>query len=46
MFARRLGAPTGLPVVELERGFWQEGLRPLSRTGWSAVQACLAAGEE
>ena len=46
VFARRLGARTGLPVVELDREFWQEGLRPLSRTGWSAVQARLAAGEE
>ena len=46
VFARRLGARTGLPVVELDREFWQGGLRPLSRTGWSAVQARLAAGEE
>ena len=46
VFARRLGARTGLPVVELDREFWQSGLRPLSRTGWSAVQARLAAGEE
>jgi adenylate kinase family enzyme len=46
VFARRLGARTGLPVVELDREFWQTGLRPLSRTGWSSVQARLAAGEE
>ena len=46
VLARRLGARTGLPVVELDREFWQGGLRPLSRTGWSAVQARLAAGEE
>src|SRR3712207_2332519 len=46
VLARRLGARTGLPVVELDREFWSEGLRPLSRTGWSAVQARLAAGEE
>ena len=46
VFARRLGARTGLPVVELDREFWQEELRPLSRTGWSAVQVRLAAGEE
>ncbi len=46
VLARRLGARTGLPVVELDREFWQDGLRPLSRTEWSAVQARLAAGEE
>jgi adenylate kinase family enzyme len=46
VFARRLGARTGLPVVELDREFGQGGLPPRSRTGWSAVQARLAAGEE
>ncbi|RBY80155.1 adenylate kinase [Blastococcus sp. TF02-09] len=45
-FARRLGARAGLPVVELDREYWQDRLRPRSRTGWSAVQAPLAAAEE
>lgn len=46
VLARRLGARTGLPVVELDREFWQEGLRPRSRTEWTAVQVRFAAADE
>jgi hypothetical protein len=40
-FARRLGARTGLPVVELDSAFWPAGL---SRVAWAARQRELAAG--
>lgn len=44
-FARRLGTITGLPVIELDRAFWQAGLCPLPPDRWAAVQARLAAGD-
>lgn len=43
--ARRLGAITNLPVIELDKHFWQPGLLPLPRGAWAAVQERLAASE-
>jgi len=40
--ARRLGAITKLPVIELDKLFWQPGLLPTPRDSWSAVQERLA----
>src|SRR3977135_1034808 len=40
--ARRLGAITSLPVIELDKLFWQPGLLPTSQESWSAVQERLA----
>jgi GNAT superfamily N-acetyltransferase/adenylate kinase family enzyme len=37
-FARELGLNTGLPVVELDKRFWQDGLVPLSRELWATLQ--------
>src|SRR5882672_6014146 len=36
--ARHLGAITNLPVMELDKLFWQPGLLPTPRESWSAVQ--------
>jgi len=44
-FARRLAGLTGLPVVELDRLFWQDGLRPLSPEQWAEIQEQLAGGD-
>jgi len=43
-FARRLGAVTGVPVVELDAVFWAAGLDGLSRAEWVARQQELVAG--
>jgi adenylate kinase family enzyme len=43
--AKRLGEITGLPVVELDRIFWQPGLLPTSREEWARAQDQLAANE-
>jgi hypothetical protein len=43
-FARRLGAVTGVPVVELDAVFWAAGLDGLSRAEWAARQRELSAG--
>lgn len=40
--ARALGSRTGLPVLELDKHFWQPGLLPLSRKAWRETQAGLA----
>jgi adenylate kinase family enzyme len=40
--ARRLGAITKLPVIELDKLFWQPGLLPTPRESWSVVQERLA----
>jgi adenylate kinase family enzyme len=40
--ARRLGAITKLPVMELDKLFWQPGLLPTPRESWAAVQERLA----
>ena len=44
--ARALGAITNLPVIELDKVFWQPGLLPTSREAWSAVQERLAGQEQ
>lgn len=41
--ARRLGDITGLPVIELDKIFWQPGLTGTPREEWVAVQERLAA---
>jgi hypothetical protein len=40
--ARRLGDVLGLPVIELDKHFWQPGLVPLPRDQWVEVQQELA----
>lgn len=42
-FARRWGEITGLPVVELDRLFWQAGLVATPHDEWAALQEKLAA---
>jgi adenylate kinase family enzyme len=44
--ARALGAITNLPVIELDKLFWQPGLLPTPRESWSAVQERLAHQEQ
>ena len=39
--AQRLGELTKLPVIELDKIFWQPGLAPTSRDQWIAVQQKL-----
>ncbi len=41
-FARRLGGMTGLPVIELDKHFWQAGLAPTPRSQWTEIQETLA----
>jgi adenylate kinase family enzyme len=41
-FARKLGRKTGLPVVELDKHFWQPGLIPTPRERWIEAQRRLA----
>jgi hypothetical protein len=41
-----LGAITNLPVIELDKLFWQPGLLPTLRESWSVVQERLARQEE
>jgi adenylate kinase family enzyme len=36
--ARTLGEITGLPVIELDKVFWQSGLQPLPPDKWASVQ--------
>lgn len=43
--ARRLGALTGLPVIELDKHFWQPGLVALPQPEWARVQETLAAAD-
>src|SRR5258706_4554028 len=44
--ARALGAVTKLPVIELDKLFWQPGLLPTPRESWCAVQERLARQEQ
>jgi hypothetical protein len=44
-FARTLGDMTGLPVVELDKHFWQSGLRPMPPGEWVRLQQELTAPE-
>jgi adenylate kinase family enzyme len=40
-FAAKLGAMTGIPVIELDKIFWKQGLVPSSREEWSEMQRKL-----
>lgn len=42
--ARRLGAITGLPVIELDKIFWRPGLIATPREQWVVMQEKLVAG--
>ena len=44
--ARRLGEITGLPVVELDKLFWQPGLVKTSRDQWVELQQRLVGADE
>src|SRR6266550_7434305 len=44
--ARRLGEITNLPVIELDKLFWQPGLVPTPRDSWSVVQDRLAGRDQ
>ncbi|WP_085123060.1 hypothetical protein [Tistlia consotensis] len=43
VFARRLGAATGLPVVHLDRHYWRPGWTALAPADWQAEVERLAA---
>ena len=43
--ARQLASTTGLPVIELDKIFWQPGLVAMSRDQWTAVQQELVKKE-
>jgi adenylate kinase family enzyme len=43
--AARLGAITGLPVIELDRHFWRTGLEATPPPQWAAVQGELVRSE-
>jgi adenylate kinase family enzyme len=43
-FARRLAVDTGLPLVELDRHFWQSDLSHPAASEFSAIQEELATG--
>jgi adenylate kinase family enzyme len=40
--ARQLGEVTGLPVIELDTLFWQDGLTAMDAAEWAAVQQELS----
>lgn len=44
--ASRLSDLTGLPVVELDKHFWQPGPAPMPKADWARVQAGLAAADQ
>jgi adenylate kinase family enzyme len=44
-FARALAARTGLPLIHLDKEFWQPGWKATPRSQWRARTAELAAGE-
>jgi adenylate kinase family enzyme len=43
--AARLGAITGLPVIELDKHFWSSDLSPLPIKQWKAMQRNLISAE-
>lgn len=45
-FALELSRNTGLPVIELDKQFWNEDLDPLPPDEWIKVQARLSRGEQ
>lgn len=46
IFARSLGEVTGVPVIELDKIFWQPGLVNTPRDQWVEVQQRLVAEDE
>lgn len=42
--AKRLGSITGLPVIEVDKIFWQPGLIPTNREDWLLAQEKIVAG--
>jgi adenylate kinase family enzyme len=44
--ARQLGQKLDIPVIELDKYFWQPGLVPLSHQEWISVQQKLVRGEK
>src|SRR5688572_1825764 len=40
--ARKIGEIANLPVIELDKHFWQPGLMPLSKERWISKQRELA----
>lgn len=44
--ARRLSAITNLPIIELDKLFWQPGSHPTPRDTWLVVQEHLARREQ
>ena len=44
-FASKLGEITGLPVIELDKMFWQPGLHALPPSEWVKMQRSLVAQE-
>jgi len=45
VLARQLGELTGIPVIELDPVFWQQGPSPTLAEDWVARQRGLVAGE-
>jgi adenylate kinase family enzyme len=43
--ARRLGATTGLPVIEVDKAFWRSGLSATPREQWVVMQERLVAAD-
>jgi len=43
--ARRLGDITGLPLIEMDKIFWQPGLTGTPREEWVVIQERLVAGD-
>src|SRR3982074_3766449 len=43
--AARLGEITGLPVIELDKVFWQSGVLPTPRDQWVELQQSLVEEE-
>ncbi len=42
--ARELSVRLGLPLIELDKVFWQPGLKPLSKEDWSIKQHEIVKG--
>jgi adenylate kinase family enzyme len=45
VLARQVGATKDLPVVELDREFWNDRLDPLAIADWRERQSALTAGD-
>jgi adenylate kinase family enzyme len=45
-FSEELGRRTGLPVVHLDRHYWQPGWSAPPSEEWRTIQAALVAGDE